>query len=490
MIKTKLLVILMVLSFIFTSCHRGSMVKTENPAGENTAVAVEEERTSSFQPVLPRKYLYVNGIEIASREYTKEFPSYNIWVSCPEIKGLLDKSVQDKINKELWGEAQKFIDKPLPITNRESSELNTPTQKIEKWWGFSVIANYNNVLAMNIHYSEILSDEEYEDKILTYLYDLRTGNKLGIKDLFVDGADGIEMINERVVQYILRNHLEEEILSRPFQGIDENQPFYISDSMLMIVFDERNSEFVDTRQYITIPFKDFNGAIAVYDKYFVGAGGVYEKEKLRKKLLPNPIEIKNSFIQEEKPQYRIMIQTMVLEGLSNEMVEKKLNALFGELDVADFKEKAMKRYQDSPKKQVSAERSRYLNIAANVGGLLCVVSYDVTFFDGRRTSEERKYYCFDIETGQELGLKDLFKKEVDYKKIIKESILTQIDDIKLLDSELQDLDSAIDNADFFFDEYNMHILLRSGGLNPDVQNVWQFYIPFEAFREEGLMIFQ
>ncbi|AKL95947.1 hypothetical protein CACET_c25020 [Clostridium aceticum] len=478
MIKTKLLAILIISSFIFTSCYSEPVVRTENAASEGIV---------SFQPVEPRKYLYLNAIEVESREYTKESPSCNISVSCPEIKGLLDKSIEDKINKELWKEAQNYIDNALFMLNKESAELNTPIQKIEKWWGFSIPANYNNILSITIHYNEILSDGEYEYKVQTYLYDLTTGDKLSIKDLFVEGADGTQMVNEGVVQYILKNHLEEEILSRPFQGIDENQPFYISDSMLTIIFDERNSEFIDTRQYITLPFRAFHGAIAVYDKYLSDANDVYEKEMLHKKLLPNPIDISNSFIREEKPQYRIMVQTIAFEGLENEILERKLNALFGELDMEDFKEEAIKIYNGSSDREVPAERSRYLDITANVGGLLCIMSYDVTFFGGHMSQEERKNHCFDIETGQELGLKDLFKEEVDYKQIIKDNIFSQADDIKLFKSEMQDLDKAIDHADFFLDEHSLYILLRSREMNPDHQNVWQFYIPFEVFGEDSII---
>jgi hypothetical protein len=296
MIKNKLIILFLIILFLFTSaCTRSTRKDIESNQDEGITVDIKEE-APSFQPLPLKKYLYVNGIEIEPRTHAEELPNHRIHVDTPEIKGLLDKKVQDKLNKAFWQEAQNFIAKPLPVFDTKPLGLKTPEFKTEKWYSYSVNANYNNVLSLVIYSNEVYGPDLYTDKMIPYLYELKSGNKLGIEDLFIEGADGIKMINERISNYILKNHLEEEMLTKPFQGIKKDQPFYLSDSTLTIVLDKRNSEFVYPNQHISISFDELKGAIDIYHKYSDNTNSIYEKEKLAKKMLPNPIKIKYSFI--------------------------------------------------------------------------------------------------------------------------------------------------------------------------------------------------
>ncbi|MCX7708725.1 MAG: DUF3298 domain-containing protein [Clostridia bacterium] len=507
--KLSLILILSLCMVIVASCseqpkgtNEKTPVPTETslPADEKPAQSVKEEAKIEkkqeapqpevkFKPVPPKRYLLVNGIQVEPKSTVKELPNMNLRIECPEIKGLLNKRVQDQLNKEFLEESQKFLKKPVPSKIDVNKKPAGQDYRFEKWYSFGVNANYNNVLSLNVYYSEAYGPDFNESKVIPVLYELKTGKKLGIQDLFVEGVDGIKMVNEQITCQILQENQEEMALCKPFEGIFPDQRFFLTDTMLFILFDERSTEFVYPNFQIGIPLEKFNGAINIFDKYANTREKIYAREKLDKKMLPSSIKARMGVVNEHKPQYNIWVYSAQFQNVPSKELEKKLNSIFNAaVDLNRFRKDAVKAYQTSKEKQPS-QRVRNIEVRANFGDILSITMFDSENLDGKIIFEDRKYFCFNTKTGKQMELKDLFNKDADYIKIIKEIMLKQSGERNIPHQDIEKLDSTLDKARFLLDEGGLMISFKPGDLSPEIRDEMQFYFSIEELKQENLSIF-
>ncbi|MGL4990609.1 MAG: DUF3298 domain-containing protein [Sarcina sp.] len=72
--------------------------------------------------------------------------------------------------------------------------------------------------------------------LVPYNYDLKTGNKLELSDMFVKGFDYQKFINAKIKSDIEKNKADYFNNGADFKGIKENQDFYFSKEGLTIIF--------------------------------------------------------------------------------------------------------------------------------------------------------------------------------------------------------------------------------------------------------------
>lgn len=149
----------------------------------------------------------------------------NINVYYPQVFNMKDQSMESFINQSIVQETQALINKQTAAA---------PTAIIEMIGTFEVKNNQRNVLSFTF------SNYAYPDKAahgMTYInaltFDLETGQKCTLSQLFKPGSDYIEKLSALIKMQIDERSIP---LIHEFSGIQPDQPIYIADKTIVIFF--------------------------------------------------------------------------------------------------------------------------------------------------------------------------------------------------------------------------------------------------------------
>lgn len=456
---------------------------------------VPDKQAVQMKPVIPfeeRKFIYINGITIISKETNeKDENGVKVVYNYPVISGLKNKEVQDKLNKEF-----------LNVEKQQLSKLKVKMQaaaggkyKLNQMTANSYISyNCNNVIFVDYHTNVDVRLAGYNNfptyNYACYGYDLNTGERIKFNDIFKPGNNYKDKINNYISQYLIENNYDDyeyDRMTKPFQGIMENQSFNFSTEDLIILFDEKNDEFVNYGypEQVRIPLKYIGDDLYIFDRYFDENQNIFVKGKLSKKLMTNKIEFKaDKLIHEETGIYFISVPQGKFINVPDKDIEKKLNELaMCKFDIEDFKKKA--------KELASPNRPFYyafnVNIYMNAGGYISVGAMEGMDL-GEKYESDIVPFNYDFNSGKEMRLEDIFEDMADIEAELKKHALQ----INYSASE-EVLDNAIKEAvkaeKFYFHEYgvNIYIPIENSELYNEQKWVW---IPFQEINEDNIRLFK
>jgi hypothetical protein len=489
MMMKRLYVFLLVVFILFAIGCEDKVVTTE-PKVEIEPVV---EQVKATIPLDERRFIYNNGIKVEHKNFsTVDEKKINITSDYPVISGLKDKSIQDKINQDIQDVGKKLVSQyeSIFLALRQDDIIRVNGKSSSSYIPYS----YNNVIFVesNAYIDVAFKDNNHYPSYtsVSYGYDLNTGEKIGLSDIFKPGSDYKAKINNFISQYIIENNYDDyetERMTKPFQGIKEDQSYSLSFEGLRIILDEKNDEFFNNGylNIIVIPFKYLEDDLYVFDKYFDESKNIFEQDKLSKKLLPNKLEFKvNSIINEQKPKYYIYAIQGEFVNVPNKEIEEKLNEMVVlSIDLEDFKNKAAN-INDT---QEISQYGHNVNIFTNVGGYLSMsVFEDIRF--GRSQDSKREPFNYDFNQNKELLLRELFVDKVDISNVIKSYIKRNMN-FSLSDEILElGIMDAVKTNKFYFDEYGVAVYVSTEGLSWDEYQKW-VYVPFEEFGIENVAIF-
>ncbi len=227
-------------------------------------------------------------------------------IQIPQIKGLKDKQIENKINQDI----EKRIDKKLKeIKDNGGQKITDKYNDNEKCYrGFSNVWSYKYTI---IYY---LEDKKEEEKIY-FNYELVNGEKLNFEDLFTTNADIISIIRRAFYRTMSENSTEDIgniyfdkekniwmiQLNKYDYEIEDNVNVYEEYTPSINEYDINkkinnfiNSEkqefyFTPSRLYIgndydCIEFKDIANEVVIYDKYLTDEN-LYENNNIGNKKL-------------------------------------------------------------------------------------------------------------------------------------------------------------------------------------------------------------
>ncbi|MDF2889738.1 MAG: hypothetical protein K0R80_105 [Clostridia bacterium] len=458
---------------------------------KSVSIEPEVEEIKATIPFDERRFIYNNGLELDYDSHeTRDEDRTLISNYYPVISGLKDKSVQDKINKELAELAKTQLQKleaDLPITIKDKI-LRFDHKRANAYISY----NFNNIIfveygaAIDATFKENEYYPLYKD--FSYGYDLNTGDRIELDDIFKAGSDYKTKLNNFICQYIIENNYDDyetEMMSKPFQGIRDNQSFTLRLDGLMIILDEKNDEFVN-KQYsdrIYIPLKTIGDDLYIFDKYFDVNKSIFEKEKLSKKLFPNQLEYKiNRILEEGNERYFLSITQGEFFNVPNKEIEKKLNEMVvPRIDVEAFIEKA----NTLTGVNESAHLIHNIGLYTNAGDYLSMSVTEEIFF---KNSYEliRETFNYDFNLNKEVLLRDLFVGGTDIADILKENIKKMNYPVTEEILELGVIE-AVNANKFYFDESGVAIYFSPEGAKLDSYQEW-VYVPFESFGLENITI--
>lgn len=193
-------------------------------------------------------YSYVAQVNIRKRS---EFFKYDI--TYPVLKlydkyayhDMYDKQIIININNQICEDIMTFKNdvkkqaiayKKLYTEKLSDSDEDYVKYQYEVYINNEVTYDKNNIISIVITKYEFTGGAHGMTYLDSYNYNLLTGEKLTLKDMFKPDIDYKEIVN---------NFIQKEINSNPeiyfkgdeaFKGISEDQPFYIEDDGIIIYF--------------------------------------------------------------------------------------------------------------------------------------------------------------------------------------------------------------------------------------------------------------
>ncbi|OSB14910.1 WG repeat-containing protein [Clostridium botulinum] len=152
-------------------------------------------------------------------------PNKDYLVYYPKVQGIGDKALEDEVNNRL-----KILSEVKPIEENVQLEYN--------YLGDFKIEFFNkNLLELeldgyNFHFG---AAHGMPSKIYTKI-DLTTGEFYELKDLFKEDSDYVKVLSDIIGEQIKNNPEYSYIFPDSYNGIKEDQPFYVSQDTLYIYF--------------------------------------------------------------------------------------------------------------------------------------------------------------------------------------------------------------------------------------------------------------
>jgi hypothetical protein len=126
----------------------------------------------------------------------------------------------------------------------------------------NITYNKNNIISISTLYYEFIGGRSSYIRA-TYNLDLKTGESLGLKDLFAPRAPYIKLINEEIRKQLTENkNIYPPNAAEKFKDINQYQPFYLEGNDLVLFFGFNEiAPTISEIPVIKIPFSSFGTAM-------------------------------------------------------------------------------------------------------------------------------------------------------------------------------------------------------------------------------------
>jgi hypothetical protein len=197
-------------------------------------------------------------------------------------------------------------------------------------------------------------------------------------------------------------------------------------------------------------------------------------------------------VQQNSETIQVDLSIPVIDGLQDSKLQQQLNNRF-EQDALNFaNDTATQAGEDVKEAAKSGYPFRQYNAttayktAYNQNGLLSITVDYYQFTGGANGTTDRIPYNYDLVTGQELSLQDLFKTGVNYEETINREITAQIranpegEYFTQPDMEFKTID---DNQPFYLTDGGLVVYFGQAEIAPHAAGIPEFKIPFSLFKD-------
>ncbi len=205
---------------------------------------------------------------------------------------------------------------------------------------------------------------------------------------------------------------------------------------------------------------------------------------------PAPVTVTTKKVQQDTEAIQVDLSIPVLDGLQDSKLQQQLNSRF-EQDALKFENDLEAQAGEDIKEAVKTgnyfwqyDATTAYKVAYNQNGLLSITVDYYRFTDGAHGTTERIPYNYDLATGQELSLQDLFQAGVNYKEIINQEITAQIKTSPIREyltvpgMEFKTID---DSQPFYLTDGGLVVYFGQYEIAPYVAGMPEFKIPFNLF---------
>lgn len=202
------------------------------------------------------------------------------------------------------------------------------------------------------------------------------------------------------------------------------------------------------------------------------------------------INIKTKSMKESNMYLNVDINIPVIEGIANKDVEKQMNFNLENRAIEFLRDVKLlqKEYKQQSEKYGEVihafEAKSEFKICYNKNNILSIPIIYYQYTGGAHGICTQKTFNFDINIGKEIKIRDLFKKDFNYKKIINDKIAEGInkDENSFFKESFKGMD---DNIDFYLTQNELVVYFQLYEIAPYAFGMPEFKIPYSLL-EKGL----
>lgn len=206
--------------------------------------------------------------------------------------------------------------------------------------------------------------------------------------------------------------------------------------------------------------------------------------------ITSPIEITSKTISSENEALQSNIILPIFSGGNNEEFLNEINQLIEENslkikeEVSQMAEEDYEAFKDDDVPFFPYELMINYDIHTATNELLSFTTLNYQYTGGAHGHSVKIPYNFDLTTGKEIVLEDLFKKGSDYKRILNEEIQKQIkEDPEIFFPDEVELFSGIkENQPFYIKNGKLFIYFGQYDIAPYASGIIEFEIPSSILR--------
>lgn len=186
--------------------------------------------------------------------------NYNgVEIKIPQISGLKDKEVQDKVNNDIYAKCHGLLD-----------EFETVNYAV-----YTERANFGNTLSISFY---VGSETSYDQIYMNY--ELIHGNELYLEDLFMEDTDITEIVRKAFYQTLVKD--SEYTSESPVVSPDENELYkavkgYMESDLQEFTFSPAEIAFYYKDYVAGIRMVDIPDKVSIYAKYMTDES-IFEKD--------------------------------------------------------------------------------------------------------------------------------------------------------------------------------------------------------------------
>ncbi|MBB6216231.1 hypothetical protein HNQ80_002330 [Anaerosolibacter carboniphilus] len=180
-----------------------------------------------------------NPVTFKTKTIKSDTTAITLDLKIPVAQGLSNPQIQSNINKQVEDDILEFKKGMEEAAKDNAAEAKKKGKAVIPYIAsniYSVTYNKASILSINILYYERIQGKHSYIKV-PYNYSLLTGKSLSIEDLFREGSNYKEVINQQIKQQLQANR-DKYFAGTPeqFKGIAEDQPFYLENGHVVIFF--------------------------------------------------------------------------------------------------------------------------------------------------------------------------------------------------------------------------------------------------------------
>lgn len=216
-----------------------------------------------------------------------------------------------------------------------------------------------------------------------------------------------------------------------------------------------------------------------------------EAEKAEAKPCQSPVKVETKEVKTDSQAFVSDLKIPVISGMANKKIQSGINKIFEE-DAINFRnklEKDAKEALEEYKKHGIGVFHKYeaytaYQVRYNKNCLLSITVMYYQYTGGAHGMEVQRGYNFDLKTGKQLQLSDLFEDGFNYKQAIDKEVLDYMNahKDKFFSESITSFKGISTNQPYYLEEGNLIVYFGEYEIAPYSSGIPEFKIPYSELK--------
>ena len=176
-----------------------------------------------------------SNVNIVDKIYKSKNNYLDINVVVPQINGISNKKQEDIVNDKVIKWTENWINEVKQIADEYFKDKPSPLMPYQLYARYKV-TNNSDIISFYIDYYQFSGGAHGITNRIAYNIEKSSGNEMQLKDIFKDNYNNKDIINKEISRQISKDPDRYFTGKDGFNGIGDNQNFYIKNNKVVIYF--------------------------------------------------------------------------------------------------------------------------------------------------------------------------------------------------------------------------------------------------------------